>query len=440
MVTKSRSLGMRFSRALSSAGYSLRPSSEGITKPHPHAGIPSAFRKGTGRKLAISALLLTLGLGGAYVYVNAIKARAQAELAAATEAKVKEPPAVEAVTVTQAPPSQPLRLPGGTEGWYQSTIYGRVSGYITKWFADIGDKVKKDQVLAIIDTPELDAQLDAARAQLKASEAEVVVREADADFAKTTFERWQGSAKGVVSEQEREEKKAGYVVAQAKVKAAQAKVNLDQSNVDRLTFMTQFKKVSAPYDGVITERRIDVGDLVTAGSTSNTTPLFRIAQFDQIRVFSNVPQSAAGDTTVGTPAKVFTAGSSSQAFEGTVARTSESLDPKARTLRVEVDLPNSRLSLVPGMYVQVEFNTKSRGLVQIPAGALLFRSGGPQVAVIQPDSTMIFQDVQIGRDNGNTVEIESGLVDGDRVALNINNQIEDGSKVIVKENEKVAAR
>ena len=147
-----------------------------------------------------------------------------------------EPPAVEAVAVTLSPPSQSLRLPGGTEGWYQSKIYGRVSGYITKWFADIGDRVKKDQVLAIIDTPELDAQLEASRAQLNAAEAEVVVREADARFAKTTYDRWQGSAKGVVSEQERDEKSASYAVAQAKVKAAQAKVNLDKSNVDRLNY------------------------------------------------------------------------------------------------------------------------------------------------------------------------------------------------------------
>ena len=279
---------------------------------------------------------------------------------------------------------------------------------MTKWYADIGDRVKKDQVLAIIDTPELDAQLEASRAQLNAAEAEVVVKEADAQFAKTTYDRWQGSAKGVVSEQERDEKRAGYAVAQAKVKAAQAKVNLDKSNVDRLTYMTQFKKVAAPYDGVITERRIDVGDLVTAGSTSNTTPLFGIAQFDHIRVFANVPQTAAGDTVVGTPAKVSTTDNSPKVFEGSVTRTSKSIDPKARTLRVEVDLPNPRLSLVPGMYVQVEFDSKSQALVQIPAGALLFRSGGPQVAVIQPDSTVKFKDVQIGRDNGNTVEIEFG--------------------------------
>ncbi len=413
---------------------------EGITEPHSHPRIPNTFGKGTGLRLAASALILTLGLGGAYFYVNTVKARGQAELAAATEAKVKEPPIVEVVTVTVAPPGQPLKLPGGTEGWYQSTIYGRVSGYVTKWFADIGDRVKKDQVLAVIDTPELDAQLEAAKAELKAAEAEVAVREADADFARTTYERWKGSAKGVVSEQEREEKKAGYTVAQAKVKAAQAKVNLDQSNVDRLTYMTQFKKVSAPYDGVITERRIDVGDLVTAGSTLNTTPLFGIAQFDHIRVFANVPQRAAADTTVGTPAKVFVTGNSAHAFEGKVARTSESIDPKARTLKVEVDLANPGLRLVPGMYVQVEFDAKSRALVQIPAGALLFRSGGPQVAVIQPDNTVKFKDVQIGRDNGNIIEIESGLVDGDRVALNISNQIQDGSRVIVKESNRVASK
>ena len=412
---------------------------EGISEPHPHPPIPGSFSKGTGRKLAISAIVLTVLLGGAYLFVAAIKAQQKADLAAATEVKVNEPPAVEVITVALAPPSQALRLPGGTEGWYHSTIYGRVSGYITKWLVDIGDKVKKDQVLAVIDTPELDAQLEAARAQLKAEEAEVVVREADADFAKTTYDRWQGSAKGVVSEQERDEKKASYAVAQAKVKAAQAKVNLDKSNVDRLTFMAQFKHVLAPYDGVITERRIDIGDLVTAGSTLNTTPLFGISQSDKIRVFVNVPQSAAGDMGVGTPAKIITTDNSSRVFEGNITRTSESIDPKARTLRVEVDIPNPHLALVPGMYVQVQFDSKSKALVQIPASALLFRSGGPQVAVIQPGSTVKFKDVQIGRDNGNTVEIELGLADGDRVALNINNQIEDGSKVIVKEN-KVAVK
>ena len=149
-----------------------------------------------------------------------------------------------------------------------------------------------------------------------------------------------GSAKGVVSEQEREDKKAGFASAVAKLNAAEARVNLDKSNVDRLTYMAQFKQVSAPYDGVITERRIDIGDLVTAGSTSSTTPLFGISQYDQIRVFANVPQSASGDIGVGATAKITAAELPSQVFEGKVTRTSESIDPQSRTLRVEVDLPN----------------------------------------------------------------------------------------------------
>jgi len=413
---------------------------EGLTEPHTHPLIADEYRSGTGRKLTIIAIVFGIALGGAFFFVSGIKARDEEQLAAATEAKEKEPPAVEAVTVTRAPSAQPLTLPAEARGWYTSTIYARVSGYLTKWLADIGDKVKKNQVLAIIDTPELDAQLEAARAQLKASEAELKVKESEAEFAMTTYQRWSGSAKGVVSEQEREDKKASYMSAVARQHAAEARVNLDKSNVDRLAFMAQFKQVTAPYDGVITERRTDIGDLVTAGSTSNTSPLFGISQFDQIRVFTNVPQSASGDIGVGTAAKITAAEYPSQVFEGKVARTSDALDPQARTLRVEVDLPNPGMKLLPGMYLKVAFNLKSNAFVQIPASALLFRTAGPQVAVIQPDSTVKFTDVRIGRDNGNTIEISYGLSEGDRVALNINNQVQDGSKVTVRENSKVAVR
>ena len=249
-----------------------------------------------------------------------------------------------------------------------------------------------------------------------------------------------GSRKGVVSEQEREDKKAGYAGAVAKLNAAQARVNLDKSNVDRLTYLAQFKQVTAPYDGVITERRIDIGDLVTAGSTSSTTPLFGISQYDQIRVFASVPQNASSDIGVGATAKITAAELPSQVFEGKVTRTSESIDPQSRTLRVEVDLPNPDAKLLPGMYLKAEFNLKSKSYIQIPASALLFRTGGPQVAVVQPDNTVKFRDVRIGRDNGNSVDIASGLSAGDRVVLNINNQIPDGSKVTVRDNNKVAAK
>ena len=296
---------------------------EGVTKPHPHPAIPDGYTSGTGSRMMVAAAVLAVTLAGAFVLVSGIKAHEQAELAAATEAKMQEAPIVEVMTVGAAPPAEMLRLPGEARGWYTSTIYARVSGYLTKWFVDIGDRVKKHQALAEIDTPELDAQLDAAKAQLKASEAELKVRESEAEFARTTFERWSGSAKGVVSEQEREDKKAGFASAAAKQNAAEARVNLDKSNVERLTYMAQFKKVAAPYDGVITERRIDIGDLVTAGSTSSTTPLFGISQYDKIRVLANVPQSASGDVGVGGNAKVTAAELPSQVFEGKVTRTSE---------------------------------------------------------------------------------------------------------------------
>ncbi len=413
---------------------------EGITETHHHPAISTSYRPGTGLRLASVATILALALGGAFLFVTSIKARDEAELSAATKAKAQEAPPVEVIAVNLAPPTQVLRLPAEARGWYTSTIFARVSGYVTKWVTDIGDRVQKNQVLAIIDTPELDAQLDAGKAQLAAAEAELKVREADAEFAKTTYERWQGSAKGVVSDQEREDKKANYASAAARLNAARARVNLDKSNVDRLTYLAQFKQVTAPYDGVITERRIDIGDLVTAGSTSNTAPLFGIAQYDQIRVFANVPQNASVDVGVGTVANVFAAEHPNQLYKGKVTRTSQSIDIQARTLRVEVDLPNKDLAILPGMYLQVEFQLKPKKLVQVPASALLFRTGGPQVALIQPNSTVKFQDVRIGRDNGNFVEIASGLSEGDRVALNISNQISDGDKVTIRESNKLAAK
>jgi multidrug efflux pump subunit AcrA (membrane-fusion protein) len=249
------------------------------THPAVRGQIPTASRaanahtKGTWRRIRFAAAVLAAALAAAFVFVQQIKARKETALASETAARAKEAPPVEIIRVGMAPPTQTLALPGETRGWYSSPLYARVNGYVAKWIADIGDRVKKDQVLATIDTPELDAQLEAAQAQLKASEAEVKVKEADVEFAKTTYDRWQGSPRGVVSEQEREDKKARYAVAIAQLNAARARVALDRANVDRLSFLTSYKQVTAPYEGVITDRRVDIGDLVTAGSTTNTTPL-----------------------------------------------------------------------------------------------------------------------------------------------------------------------
>ncbi len=270
----------------------VRPIFAGPTKPIDSVGEDAAstaqhrdrvkpatrYSEGTGRRLGLSAATIAIALVTGFVVVQHLKVRQEALLASTTAERARVWPSVEFIKVELAPPTQVLTLPGETKGWYSSTIYARVNGYIAKWDADIGDRVKKDQVLAVIDTPELDAQRDAVQAQLKASEAEVNVREANVQFAKITYARWKGSPKGVVSDQEREDKKAQYAVAIAELDAARARVNLDQANVNRLIDLTQFKKVTAPYDGVITSRHIDIGDLVTAGSTAGNGFLYDIEQ------------------------------------------------------------------------------------------------------------------------------------------------------------------
>jgi RND family efflux transporter MFP subunit len=426
-------------------GEVIEPALDGLDEvaqeePEAHAHIPisTKYAPGTGAWLRTFAAIIAIVLVVAFSAVHYVKGRDVAQLERATVARAEQPFSVEVVTADYAPPTEVLTLPGETRGWYSSMIYARVNGYVAKWLVDIGDRVKKDQVLATIDTPDLDAQLEGTQAQLKASEADVQVKEADARFAKTTYERWQSSPKGVVSEQDREDKKARYDSSVAQLIAARARVNLDRANVDRLKHLAQFKQVTAPFDGVVTERRVDVGDLITAGSTANTTPLFGVSQYDQIRVFADVPQRASVDLGVGNVAKVTASEHPNRVFQGKITRTSQSIDPHARTLRVEVDLPNDDLLLVPGMYVQLQFQFKPMRFVQVPASAMLFRASGPQVALVDGDNRVKFQDVVIARDNGRFVEIASGLSEHDRVAVNISNQIANGDKVRIIEDAKTA--
>ncbi len=409
-------------------------SARGVTAPH-HGGHrnPTSYGRGTGRRLKIIAIVFAIALVVAYVAVNRIRQGSEDQLAQATERQSSLPPAVVVVTAEKAAPTVSLTLPGSTAAWYESTIYARVNGYVGKWYVDIGDRVKKGQVLAEIETPDLDAQLAGAGATLKSAEAEVHVKQAQAEFAKTTYERWRDSPKGVVSDQERDAKKADYDGAVAQLNAAMANVNTDRGEVDRLTALTQFKQVTAPFDGRIVERHIDIGNLVTAGSTSNTSSLYRMSQDDPMRVFVDVPQNVAGDMTVGVPATISVDGIAGRTFSGAITRTANALDPNARTLRVEVDIPNADGSLVPGLYAQIDFQLKTRGLVQVPASAMVFRSKGPQVAVVGADNVVRFQDVQILRDDGSMVELAGGVSPGDKVALNISNEIGDGDKVSVTE-------
>jgi RND family efflux transporter MFP subunit len=394
----------------------------------------TSFSSGTARRLSFIAAAVVIALGCGFLFVHHKNATTEANLASATRQEMSEKPRVDVVAVTSPTATQPLMLPGETAAWYESTIYARVSGYVDKWFVDIGDQVKAGQTLATIDTPELDAELLAAKAKLNASEAQVAVKQAQANFAKTTYERWRGSPKGVVSEQEREDKKANSAEAVAELNAAQAQVGLEQADVDRLSAFEQFKQVKAPFDGTIIQRRIDIGNLVTAGSTASTSPLYQITKDDPMRVFVDAPQRVAPELMKSGELVTITGNDlRNQRFEGKVARTAKAINPTARTLRVEIDLPNPDHVLVPGMYVQVSFELKNSDLVQVPAAALLFRSKGPQIAVVDENGVVSIKDVTIARDDGNVVEIGSGLAIGDKVALNLSTQIVDGEKVKIHE-------
>jgi RND family efflux transporter MFP subunit len=383
----------------------------------------------TGNKIRRFAIILGIVLVVGFLIVHLRKSYESGEVARGTAETSSAPPLVNVITVQQAPASLALKLPGATAAWYESTIYARVDGYVRMWTADIGDTVKKNQVLATIDTPDLDAQLAAALAKLKSDEAQVESAQAAQRLAKITYERWRDSPKGVVSEQERDSTRAGNEGAIAQLNAAKAQLVVDRAVADRYRALTKFKQVTAPYDGKVIERQIDIGNLVTAGSNSSTTLLYKVAQNDPMRVFVDVPQSAAADMKPGVDATITASNIPDRVFVGKIARTADAIDPRARTLRVELDIPNPKEILVPGMYVDVGFELPTRGLPEVPAAALVFRSSGPEVAVVDQNKQVTFHKVTIARDNGNSVEIGAGIKAGDVLALNISSQIAEGDRV-----------
>jgi len=397
-----------------------------------HNEVSTSFDPQTGRRVKAGAGVAGAALLLCCAVVIVIRLFHAHAVAKAGETAYSTPPPVDVVIARPATVGQDLVLPGETAAWYETTIYARVNGYVAKWSVDIGDHVKKGQVLATIETPELDAELQAARAQLKASEAQVEARKAEAEFSRTTNERWRDSPKGVVSDQERDSKKADYESSEARLYAANAQVNLDRSKVDQYSALAEFKLVRAPFDGTITERKIDIGNLVTAGSGSTTTPLYRMAQTDPLRIFVDVPQSASGELMrAGVPAEIRAAGAVGGVFSGKIVRSAESINAQARTMRVEVDMPNADHLLVPGMYVNIAFKLQPRGLVEVPAAALIFRASGTQVAQVDASGKIQFADVTIARDNGSLVELASGVRPGDKLVLNISSQIAPGQSVAV---------
>jgi RND family efflux transporter MFP subunit len=308
-------------------------------------------------------------------------------------------------------------LPGNVQAWYEAPIYARVSGYLKNWYFDYGAHVKKGQVLAAIDTPDLDAELVAALATLKSAVAQTKVREAEMDFANTTYVRWRDSPPGVVSDQEREQKKADYNSAQARYNASLADVNSDQGRVDNLKALEGFKQLVAPFDGIVTQRNTDIGALINAGSGSGSAPqLFRVADVHEMRVFVQVPQEISASLRTGLTAALHLPQYPDRVFAASVATTSEAINESARTLLVELHADNSQGLLQPGTYAEVHFELPSDPhMVRIPVSALIFRQDGMQVAVVGPGNRIALRAVKLGKNLGTDVEVLTGITPEDRV-------------------------
>ncbi|MEW9570335.1 efflux RND transporter periplasmic adaptor subunit [Rhodanobacter sp. Si-c] len=326
-------------------------------------------------------------------------------------------PIVAVLIPKAAPADQSLTLPGTVDSWQDAQIYARTTGYVAKWYVDIGARVKKGQRLADLDTPDVDNELLQGQAQMRTDEA-------NEKLAKVTADRYETLVKqGLVALQTGDQ----YV---AQLNADIATVEADRANVAKLENMEQFKYITAPFDGVITQRNLDVGALVDAGSTGSN--LFVIADTSKLRVFIDVPESYASSVHIGMPATVTLSSYGTQPFAGSVARTADALDPNTRTLRTEIDVDNAGQALVPGVYANVKLAlaTATHNFI-VPANTLLFRSEGLRIALVDAQQHVHLQPITLGRDFGNTIEVTSGLDVQDRIILNPADSLYEGEPVSI---------
>jgi RND family efflux transporter MFP subunit len=359
----------------------------------------------------IALVLLAIGAGRTLISRASNARTLEANAAMQSEMFVK-------VAVPQSGKAgQSLTLPGTLQGFVQSPIAARASGYLRRWHKDIGSRVEKGDLLAELDAPEIDQQLSqaiAAREQTASSLA----------LAKSTLARWEAlRAKDAVSQQELDERRSASAQAAANLAAADA-------NVERLRQLEGFKPVIAPFSGFITRRNVDVGDLIDAGGGAGRA-MFLLTQTDPLRVYINVPQSSAQLVKRGQKAIVTQTELAGKTFEGEVVRTSGSIDATTRTMQVEITLPNKDGVLMPGAYVQVSLPLTTSTTLAIPTNSLIIGSQGVRVAVVGENGLVTIRSVKIGRNYGQTVEALSGVTVADRLILNPSDSLTDGDKVTV---------
>jgi RND family efflux transporter MFP subunit len=370
------------------------------------------------RKSGLLALIVltVLMVAGAFALVRRVTERG----ALAKETERLAIPTVGVIKPATEPASDELVLPAQLQAYVESAIYSRTNGYLLRWNKDIGSKVKKGELLAEIDTPEVDQELSQAKAAQQQTEAQL-------QLAKSTAERWANLRKtDSVSQQEADQQASAYSQATANTAAAEA-------NVRRLQQLESFKHVYSPISGVITRRNTDVGALITAGSSGTGKELFDVAQVDPLRVFVSVPQTNAPSIRAGLPAHIELREYPDQKFSGKVVRTADSIDPATRTLLTEIDVPNPDGRLLPGSYAEVHFAVPVQiTRLSIPVNAVLFRPEGPRVAVVGSDHKVHLKAISIGRDYGTKVEILGGLDPNDQIVVNPADSLEDGQQVNIK--------
>jgi RND family efflux transporter MFP subunit len=388
------------------------------------------------------AVLLLVGLLALGYWPRAKQAR---KLAAAAQAGQQTLPIVSVVSVKPAPAETDLELPANVQPFTEAVVFARADGYVKRRLADIGDRVASGQLLAEIESPELDQQIGEARATLKRaqsslrqSEAALAQSRANLGLAEVTARRWQTLvSKGVLSKQDGDEKqsaldarKADVGAAEAAVEAARDNIAANEAAVQRLAEFQSFRQVRAPFAGVVTSRNIDVGSLVSAGSNTSVRELFRMAQIGTLRVFVNVPQSEMAGIRPGVLCRLEADELRGKKFEGRVTRTANSLDASSRTLLTEVQVPNPNGELLPGMYATVHFKIqRSNPPLLIPSAAFRNTDKGPIVGVLRDGAAVHLQPVQLGRDFGAQIEITAGLQAGQKVITTLTDEVREGIKV-----------
>lgn len=387
--------------------------------------LPAPTKVSTGRVLVVGALAAAL-LGGAFALAWIPRHRAAQDLAAGSHTAQSAILRVQVVKPKVKSSDRAVVLPGSVQPLEETVVYSRASGYVRKWNVDIGDKVKAGAVLVEIETPELDQQLEQARAQLLQTQAALAQATANRDFSATNLNRYkQLTPQGITSQMELEQKQAQSAVDQANVKVAQAAIAAQEANVRRLVQEKSFSHVTAPFGGTVNSRTIERGALV-----SPTTPLFKISATDPVRVFVQVPQDIAPSVRIDVPAHVAVREYAGRVFEGTVARSAGSLDSASRTMNTEVRVPNPNNELLAGMYAQVSLTLPSpHRVLEVPATAVMNDASGLRVAIVGADGKVRLVAVVVERDTGATIEIASGIDESDRLVKLASAELSDGKSV-----------